>query len=410
MFVYPIPGTIALRNALLLLGALLLLARHRATFPGGVGWLRPAAIAWCMMAVWIVAQALVFADSAVGALGQWRSNWLNPVLTGLIAAWAAARLGGPAPLRTATLALAAHAAWLLGWHLYIWLDGGIWPFKATPFASYDYHSTLIGFLFALIVADRIVWLRQRLSPLDVGGSRGWLLLLLSLAADVALQARNGTLVDLAVVAAGALAIIGGQGLRRRHAVVGLLAVLLLGAATFQFDSRWRGLREAAQIGWTSQSIYWLKDVPENLPATPSGAALEESAYFRVAWARRAIDFVAERPMGNGFGHEAFGRAVASHYGVAGYGSSHSSLLDYAVGIGLPGAALLVVLAMAILIPAWRAFARDGDGPALLIAFLSGSYFLRCILDGHLSGWRFGLFAFLLGLLVAAAATVRKQPG
>jgi hypothetical protein len=50
---------------------------------------------------------------------------------------------------------------------------------------------------------------------------------------------------------------------------------------------------------------------------------------------------------------------------------------------------------------WRQF-RDHDDPAgLMLSFLVGSYLLRCLLDGHFSGWRLGLFAFICGALVAA---------
>ncbi len=408
VFVFPIPGTIALRNALLLLGIVVLLILGRSLFPKGTRWLRTAGIVWCLLTIWIAVQAFVFADLTASALDLWRSGWLNPMLIGFIAAWAATWLGSTLSLRTAIMALTAHAVWLLGWQLYLRINGGNWPFKATPFAAYDYHSTLIGFLLALLVADRVIWLRQRHSPLGLNRIDGWTLLLLSLAADIALQARNGTLVDLAILGVGALLIIDRRGVRQKHAALALLTVILLGAATFQFDERWRGLRESARIGWTSNSSYWLKATAENRPATPSGAVLEESAYFRVAWAHRAIEFVAERPMGNGFGHEAFGRGIASRFGITGFGSSHSSLLDYAIGIGLPGVALLIFLAAVTLISGWRAYSRQGNEPALLIAFLCGSYFVRCILDGHLSGWRFSLFGFLFGLLFAATAGKSRQ--
>lgn len=46
------------------------------------------------------------------------------------------------------------------------------------------------------------------------------------------------------------------------------------------------------------------------------------------------------------------------------------------------------------------------GSALLA--LDGGYLLRCLLDGHLSVWRLGLFAFLCGALIAAMKPLRQD--
>ena len=82
-------------------------------------------------------------------------------------------------------------------------------------------------------------------------------------------------------------------------------------------------------------------------------------------------------------------------------SSHSGWLDFALAAGIPGLVLLLLTAALAIRGGWRQF-RDHDDPAgLMLTFLVGSYLLRCLLDGHFSGWRLGLFAFICGVLVAA---------
>ena len=52
------------------------------------------------------------------------------------------------------------------------------------------------------------------------------------------------------------------------------------------------------------------------------------------------------------------------------------------------------------------FRQHGDGGGLMLIFLVGGYSVRCLLDGHLSGWRLGLFAFICGVLIAG---MREKP-
>lgn len=85
------------------------------------------------------------------------------------------------------------------------------------------------------------------------------------------------------------------------------------------------------------------------------------------------------------------------------GSSHSGWLDIALGIGIPGLALLLALGIAIVVAGWRQFRYFGDGYSLLLALTVSGYFLRCLLDGHFSGWRLTLFTLIVGLLIGTSA-------
>jgi O-antigen ligase len=90
-------------------------------------------------------------------------------------------------------------------------------------------------------------------------------------------------------------------------------------------------------------------------------------------------------------------------------SSHSGLLDFAIGSGLPGLALLLLTAGLAIRGGWRQYRRHDDAAGLMFSLLVGGYLLRCLIDGHMSGWRLGLFAFLCGVLIAAMKRSPEKP-
>jgi hypothetical protein len=193
------------------------------------------------------------------------------------------------------------------------------------------------------------------------------------------------------------------GKRMRLAFLGVatLAAFLVAFASWHTDTRWSRMVESYALGWTSDSTCWQRFAEDNCPSTPSGAPLEESAYSRAAWAREAVRAIADHPLGLGFGHEAFGRAVRQRYGIVGWGSSHSGWLDFALAVGVPGLALLIVTGVLAMRGGWRQFRARDDGVGLIFSFFVGGYLMRCLLDGHLSGWRLGMFTFICGIIIAS---------
>ena len=410
VFVFPIPHTIALRNLLLLIGLLTLLATlQRTVRPLPPPSLKPAAWGLVATTAWLVLHSITVAPAPTLALDNLRGDWIAPLLTAALGIWAATQLPRARAAQAVTLALAAHMVWLLGWQLHLWLVAGAWPFKATPFAAYDYQGTLNSFFLSLLVADRLAWVLEKYSPLALGQRFGWVLLLLSLASDLALQSRNSTAITVLLLLAASLALLRTSSRQWRIIAVATGMIAMVGAGSLSFDSRWQGLRESTAVGWSSPSLYWLTNDAATRPVTPSGAGLEESAYLRTAWAHQAMQAIGEHPLGLGFGRDGFGRAIAEKYNSPGMVSSHSGWLDFALGAGLPGLALLLLTAGLAIRAGWMSFRQHGDGAGLMLSFLVGGYSVRCLLDGHLSGWRLGLFAFICGVLIATMKPSRRQP-
>lgn len=411
VFLYSVPHTVALRNLLLLAGCLAAVAatlrgRGRPRFPPR---LAAAALSMGALTLWLLGQGL-FVSSAPGVvLGNVWSDWMVPLLTAVLAAWCAVRLPHLRSLRAVLAGLGLTVALVVLHQGWLWLSGGTWPLGMVPYAQRDFQSAVSGFLLSLLVAERLVVSLGLDSPLGLPRITGWVLFLAAVAVDLLLMTRNGTLVALVLMAAAALLYL------RSHEGIGIKALLLVlavpllvAAGSLLGDARWAGFAESYRVGWTSDSRYWLTNDPAERPATPSGAPLEESAYMRAAWAHQAAVAIGEHPLGLGFGRDAFGRAVALKYGRTGMVSSHSGWLDFAVGAGIPGLALLLLTGAFAIRSGWRQFRAQDDGAALMFGFLIGGYLLRCLLDGHLSGWRLGLFAFLCGVLVAAMKDGRRS--
>ncbi|MEI7614214.1 MAG: hypothetical protein WCK63_15040, partial [Betaproteobacteria bacterium] len=101
-----------------------------------------------------------------------------------------------------------------------------------------------------------------------------------------------------------------------------------------------------------------------------------------------------------YGHKAFGWAINRSYQVqTGHESSHSGLLDFTLANGIPGLILWLALSLALIVAGWRAFRNQHSPAGLALVFSVSAYLVRCLLDGHLSGFRLAMYAFLVGLLV-----------
>jgi hypothetical protein len=401
VFIFPIPHTIALRNLLILVGLIALLWTGRKVLPKPVALLTPGAAWVLVLSIWIAFHSIAISLTPYQSLDQFRANWIGPLLIGILAAWGAAQISPERATRTVVIALAAHLVWLLGWQLNSVLTIGARPFEVTPFGSYDFHGTLNSFFLALLLADRLTFATGRYSSLGLRQHWVWTMLVLSLISDVLLRSRNSTMISVILLVTSCFVFFSARGKTWWKIAIVVGIALMLGVVTFSMDKRWKGFRESAAIGWTSDSTYWMTGNDSLRPSTSSGAALEESAYIRAAMARNSIDFIVDNPWGIGFGHDAFGRAIALKFGHTGMGSSHSGWLDFALAAGLPGLVLLLIAAGLAIREGWRQFLDYDDAAGLMFAFLVGSYLFRCLLDGHMSGWRLGLFAFICGVLIAA---------
>lgn len=426
-FIYPIPHTIALRNVLLVAGlaaCLWTIRRDRSSLDAwpALGEFQASGWILALLTGWLLFQSAFISPYPNLALDMLRGDWFNELLVAITAAcalFAYRRKEVYRPLVAIIFALFSHIVLLLTYQGWQWAHTGAFPFGATPFAQKDYHSMLATTLIGLLLADLAAQLTSRknivirvLLPLPVVLT----MLSLDLIATATLLARNAVIVSILMLAAsvGIIAVVGSSHLGKRTLRLGVVAALLVSSAivgtALRSDSRWQGFSEAAAVAFDTQNnMAWLDREKYPLPLMRNGQPVEESAYSRLAWAKVALEQIQRYPLGLGYGHKAFGWAVNSSYNVkTGHESSHSGLLDFTLANGIPGLLLWLALSATLIRSGWRAFRDRHSSIGLMLAFTVIAYLVRCLVDGHLSGFRLEMYALLVGSLVMAQAT-EKQP-
>lgn len=99
---------------------------------------------------------------------------------------------------------------------------------------------------------------------------------------------------------------------------------------------------------TDEYMSWRYDGDMGYPYNELGSTVSATTYMRVAWAREATFLIAESPFGYGLVERSFGHLGKIKWPDSKLHQSHSGWLDLALGIGLPGIAL-ILLPMVILI-------------------------------------------------------------
>jgi hypothetical protein len=425
-FIYPIPHTIALRNLLLMIGLISCLWTIRRDKTLIIDWQRLKTFRLCgwlltILTGWLLFQSALISPYPHLALDHMRGDWLNELLvamTGGCAILISHHRGIKRPLAAIVLALFSHIVLLLGYQAWQWIQTGVYPFGQTPFAQKDYHSMIVTTLIALLLSELLTHdssFSKRFSDHALVSIPVILIMLaFSIIATVTLLARNAVIITVILLVLSAVIFFVTTNRAGGKALPALIILLILsgaiGWAGLRSDSRWQGFSEAASAAFDiKNNLAWLDGAKYPRPLMSNGEAVEESAYSRLAWAKVAIEQIQVYPLGLGYGHQAFGWAVNRSYNVqTGLESSHSGLLDFTLANGVPGLILWLALSGALIGTGWRAFRKEGSPTGLILAFSVVAYLLRCLLDGHLSGFRLEMYALLVGAIVMAQASEKQQ--
>jgi len=421
-FIYPIPHTIALRNLLLLSGLAGCLWLIKRDGSGKAAWLalqsfRVSGLILASLTVWLIIQSSLISPYPLLALDMLRGDWFIELLvaiTGGCAVLATRRARARHSITILALALFAHVVLLFAYQIWLWVSTSNYPSRQTPFANIDYHSTLLTALIALLLADLSSRVIAGRTALAISSNTIILMLSISLVTTVILTARNAVVISFVLVMATAVVffLTGRRSLGRWATPVILILFLvssIVGWVGLRSDTRWNGFIEAATAAFDTQNnLRWLND-KYAVPQMRSGQPVEESAYLRLSWAKVALEQIEHYPLGLGYGHKAFGWAVDRSYHVqSGIESSHSGLLDFTLANGIPGLILWLALSGALIATGWHAFRRKISSVGLMLVLTVIAYLVRCLIDGHLSGFRLEMYALAVGALVMTQALDSEQ--
>lgn len=423
--IWPIPDTFSIRDSLLLLGCITftVLARraHRQT-PVSLGPTLYPTVLLASLTLWMFIVAVWISNETAWSLNEIRGQWLKALVAyalGLLVALSLAR-----DARLSKYAVFGIAAILLLHILYIDITGihawvqGIFTFRAVGLTGGpDKGSYLTNILFALLLADALLRWQRRGRLLSVPGAVLYVAIAATVISVIAERTRNGMLALTAMLVIAAFLMLRHASSTRKVSVSStpaLIAVLIAGmsllflAASFKPGVGAHVVLDTLPVALdTTTNKAWLNSQRYPLPVLPNGAPVDESAYLRIAWFKEAIKMLFEDPLGRGFGRNAFGHGLMEKYGE-GKGHSHSGLLDFAIGVGVPGTVLWLGFLVSLVAIARRELDGERAGYAVALLLLVVDFGARMVVDGIIRDHMLQMFLFLVALF--AGLTVYRKPG
>lgn len=420
--IWPMPNTATLRDLLivLLLVAVWVEAARSNLSIRSAGELRPPVYVLVALIFWFGLVALFFSDETLWSLGEISSQWLRALLAGAGGAGLglvlARRPKHVAWVLTAmACALAAHVFHVDFFAAWKFLSEGELPRRIGGLpGSLDWLGFVIWMCCVFLFAELSVRHAAEIRVLRLNRPAIIAIIVAVLAGVYVAAGRNGAAVLLLlVVATVAVTVMAGEAESRRRAlrVAGALAILLpIGITVLvKMDPRWQKMTEVAPIAWDTETHRNWLDTNLPLPTLPDGSRVDDSNYKRIAWWKEGWLLVVDRPLGRGFGRQAFGHALKEKYGVKRPQThAHSGLLNVAIGGGLPAVALWLTFCFMLIRLGFRRFRHDwGFAPLALLLMVIG-YLVAGTLDSMIQDNMLQQFLFLAGLF--ATLTVLGSTG
>lgn len=130
-----------------------------------------------------------------------------------------------------------------------------------------------------------------------------------------------------------------------HLCLGILVATIMFSFAYQHlkeNSGWASTVEDASIAFKINEHHHWKNPPiYGYPKTESGNSPKPNTYERAAWFVAAFSVMPDRWLGDGSLQHAFGRAIKDRFPDSNLTTSHSAWLDFAISLGIPGIALLL---------------------------------------------------------------------
>ena len=171
--------------------------------------------------------------------------------------------------------------------------------------------------------------------------------------------------------------------------------------SLHFDKRWSSFFETIPIALDTETNKYWQDEKYELPRLSNGQPVSVSNYQRIAWASKGVDYILDDPIGIGFGRNAFGHAIQLNDGIEiarGY-HSHSSIIDLTIGLGIAGLILWLVLIYYLLTLFFKSFIDSSNFYALSGFLITSGFFVRSFVDSNMRDHMFQQFFILLGVFI-----------
>jgi O-antigen ligase len=190
-------------------------------------------------------------------------------------------------------------------------------------------------------------------------------------------------------------------------VIALIFLALIGFLKVHIDANpaWLNFYADVKAGHDIEhNQNWKNAEKYPLPVNDQGRAANGSTYERSAWATAGAILVQEHPFGYGLINHSFGALALQKWSdfykpIGKYRhASHSGWLDFTLGFGIPGLAL-------VLLPMWVAFYRAGSQTGFWFEWVRWSvpvvmlvYAITEVCTGHFIEFLFFYIAMVSGII------------
>jgi O-antigen ligase len=415
VFIWSIPGTIALRTLLLLTALGLAAASIKSeswTPQRRLPTIPLAALA--LLTTWLVFQAIVVSTETAWALGELRGQWLTALaalgLGAMMSKLDKPQTDGFSLWTGIALVLAAQSAIAVGQSLAHLVMHGSMLRGVVPLTGGKLEmSYIVNILLAVITVDLLFRATEHRALLRIPVSASLTCAALGLTANFLAGSRNGILGTIFLALSATFLFLGNgrQQLKKRKTITIATALVigigLFAVASYQSDPRWKTFSETASIAINlDESTAWLDPDNQPLPLLGSGEPVEGSAYLRIAWLSAGIRFAQDIPYGVGYGRNAFVRALHRQGYPAKVGHSHSGFIDLLSGGGIPAVALWLIFVATMVVLGWRSYARQRSPLGLLLILLVSGFTGRMLIESVSRDHMLQIFFFLIGALLFAS--------
>lgn len=425
-FLITVPHVIGIRNGifyLLFLSTLVMIWKYKKDFLLCVKYSELKIIYFFLLltSMWILFNSVVISHEILWSLDEFRGQWLTPVtyffMGSIIAFYTIKKnvISKELLLTVLFYSMFVHILYIDLVALDNFLDtknliqryGGLT--NSPVLANY-----LTNILFAFIISELIYRKRSKKNILKISNYMLFIILGLTLLSSLIESMRNGSAALFFMSIMGIYFFLNkNQSYSKKVKFLisfGIILVLSIPIIyNLKNDTRWATLIETIPIAIdTKTNKYWINK-KSTLPRLSSGQVVGGSNYLRVAYASEGTKLIVENPLGIGFGRNAFGHALEIKYNknsVRGF-HSHSSLIDFTLGVGFIGLILWLIFIFLIMKKAIYFCRENVSFFSMLTFFLTTGFFTRSLVDSNMRDHMFLQFMFLLGISLVLMFNERK---
>jgi len=433
IFILPIPHTLTIRESALFISLLILLFLLRgsgAAIREDLRSLKMQTALYFIFIAWILIVAIFISKDTIWALYEIKTQWVMGSLSLILG------LGLAAISRKGIIKMSALMTiifWTLAIHVLAINVDGIYGIITNSRAANASHgltamtagvggftigpidgSLLTSLFFVFLLSESI--LRNVYKKRLINASVPLIVISFILVAGSSFLTGMRNIVEIPAIIAGALFMLflaGGEA--RRKALYASLIIVPLCLAVFTLayksDSRWGELRDSLDLVMRQEEpAKVLAFAPGFVyPKLPDNKPVNKSNFIRLAKYRVGVDIIRVHPLGIGFGRNAFGHYLKGRYNSGGGLNSDSSMLDMAIGAGLPGAGLFLAFMISIMVISLRTFIKNRDFYALLLSLIIICFSARMVFDSVLRDHLLEMFLFITGVLSVRVSLMGVAP-